>query len=60
MSYKMIFITYLHYKMKPLFGRIGSKRFTAKIIVSKFPTHKTYVELFLGGGGLFRKTPISK
>jgi len=39
--------------MRPIFGRIGSNRLTAKYIIPLFPEHTKYVEAFVGGGSIY-------
>jgi DNA adenine methylase len=47
--------------MKPIFCRIGSKYKIATKIIKQIPSHKTYVEPFFGGGGVFfKKQPSEK
>ena len=38
-----------------MFGRVGGKTKLRKLIVSKFPEHKIYIEPFIGGGSIFFK-----
>ena len=41
--------------MKPIFCRVGNKRFSADNIIGYFPEHDTYVEPFIGSGAIFFK-----
>jgi len=43
-----------------MINRIGNKRKIADKIIPLFPKHKTYIELFFGGGGMFFKKPKAK
>lgn len=46
---------------KPPFTRVGGKTRLSKLILSKIPPHKTYVEPFVGGGAIFiKKEPSEK
>ena len=48
-------------KLKPLFGRTGSKYYTIDEILPLIPPHSVYVEPFVGGGAIFwNKTPVEK
>lgn len=48
-------------KLKPLFGRMGSKYTMIDEITSQIPPHTIYVEPFVGGGSIFwNKTPAEK
>lgn len=44
---------------KPLFGWQGGKRWLVKELIPMLPPHKTYVELFCGGGALLCAKPKS-
>jgi DNA adenine methylase len=46
--------------MKPFFCRTGSKSLMSSDLINMFPAHKTYVELFLGGGAVFFKKEPSE
>jgi DNA adenine methylase len=47
--------------LKPFIGRIGSKTSLIKDIIPIIPSHKIYVELFVGGGSIFwNKLPAEK
>jgi len=39
--------------MKPFFGRLGNKERLLKEIIPLIPSHKIYVEAFVGGGAVF-------
>jgi len=43
-----------------MINRIGNKRRIADKIIPLFPEHKTYIEMFFGGGGMFFKKPKAK
>ena len=43
-----------------MINRQGTKRRIAHKIIPLFPEHKTYIEMFFGGGGMFFKKPKAK
>jgi DNA adenine methylase len=43
-----------------MFRRLGNKSKYAKEIISKFPSHKVYYELFMGSGSIFFQKPKSQ
>lgn len=48
-------------KLKPFFGRIGTKRRIKNEILKRMPYHNTYVEPFVGGGAiLLAKEPVEE
>ena len=45
-------------ELSPFFCRIGTKKIIKKEIIKRIPSHKTYIEPFVGGGAiLFGKEP---
>lgn len=42
-----------------ILNRIGNKSRIAQDIIKEFPPHKTYIELFFGGGGIFFNKPLA-
>ena len=51
----------MYKKLKPLFGRMGSKYTMIEEIIPLIPQHTIYVEPFVGGGSIFwNKAPAEK
>jgi len=46
--------------LKPFFGRVGSKMPIRQQVLDAIPSHKTYVEPFVGGGAIFWGKPPSE
>ena len=46
--------------LQPILCRPGGKKLLKKIIVNRIPSHKTYVEPFLGTGAVFFEKPLAE
>jgi DNA adenine methylase len=46
--------------LKPIIARAGGKTQLVPKILKKAPSHKTYVEPFVGGGAVFLKKPLAE
>jgi len=53
------YYTIMDKPLKPAFGRVGGKTKLANKIISLFPAHETYVELFVGAGAIYLSKPVS-
>lgn len=46
------------YDLQPMISRVGGKTKIANQIISLMPDHKTYAEVFVGGGSVYFRKPL--
>ena len=44
--------------LQPMISRVGGKTKIAREIIDLFPDHKTYAEVFIGGGSIYFRKPL--